>query len=139
MRLIEKAKYHYLLQKAVTTTYTKSNKETARRINCKGIKYTKEVNIPDNVQVNGTTNCFMTLTDHKRDSPSGGRVDWGGGENPEKLACLPMPPSALTKNTNFVIFMQFLATLPRLSPHQSTSFGKPCKRLTFKPLCSKTH
>ena len=138
MRLIEKAKYHYLLQKAVTTTYTKSNKETARRINCKGIKYTKEVNIPDNVQVNGTTNCFMTLTDHKKDSPSGGRVDWGG-ENPEKLACLPMPPSALTKNTNFVIFMQFLATLPRLSPHQSTSFGKPCKRLTFKPLCSKTH
>ena len=138
MRLIEKAKYHYLLQKAVTTTYTKSNKETARRINCKGIKYTKEVNIPDNVQVNGTTNCFMTLTDHKRDSLSGGLVDWGG-ENPEKLACLPMPPSALTKNTNFVIFMQFLATLPRLSPHQSTSFGKPCKRLTFKPLCSKTH
>ena len=138
MRLIEKAKYHYLLQKAVTTTYTKSNKETARRINCKGIKYTKKVNTPDNVQVNGTANCFMTLTDHKRDSPSGGRVDWGW-ENPEKLACLPMPPSALTKNTNFVIFMQFLATLPRLSPHQSTSFGKPCKRLTFKPLCSKTH
>ena len=133
MHLIEKAKYHHLLQNAVKTTYTKSNKETARRINCKGIKYTKKVNTPDNVQVNGTANCFMTLTDHKRDSPSGGgRVDWGGGgENPEKLACLPLPPSVLTKNTDFVIFMQFLATLPRLSPQQSTSFRKPCKRLTF--------
>ena len=29
-------------------------------------------------------------------------------------------------NADFVIFMQFLAILPKLSPHQSTLFGKPC-------------
>ena len=95
MHLIEKAKYHHLLQNAVKTTYKKSNKETARRINCKGIKYTKKVNTPDNVQVNGTANCFMTLTDHKRDSPSGGGGWTGGGgggrRNPKNWVVSPCP------------------------------------------------
>ena len=57
--------YHHLLQNAVTTTYKKCNKETERKINCEGIKYTKEANILDKVELNGTANCFITLKDHK--------------------------------------------------------------------------
>ena len=48
----EKEEYHRLLQNVVTTTYKKSNKETDKRISCKGIKYTKEANILDKVEVN---------------------------------------------------------------------------------------
>ena len=62
---LEKEEYRRLLQNAVTATYEKFDKETERRINCKGIKYTKEANILDKVQVKGTTNCFVTLKDHK--------------------------------------------------------------------------
>ena len=61
MYRLEKEEYHRLLQNAVTTTYKKSNKETERKINCKGIKYTKEANILGKVEVNGTANCFITL------------------------------------------------------------------------------
>ena len=39
--MYEKEEYRRLLQNAVTTTYKKSNKETERRIKCKGIKYTR--------------------------------------------------------------------------------------------------
>ena len=60
-----KEEYRHLSQNAGTTTYKKSNKETERRINCEGIKYTKEANILDKVKVNGTANCFITLKDHK--------------------------------------------------------------------------
>ena len=55
-----------LLQNAVTTTYKKFTKETARRTNCEGIKYTNEANILAKVDVNGTVNCFITLKDRKR-------------------------------------------------------------------------
>ena len=62
---LEKEEYRRLLQNAVTATYEKFDKETERRINCEGIKYTKEANILDKVQVKGTTNCFVTLKDRK--------------------------------------------------------------------------
>ena len=65
MYWLDKEEYCHLLQNAVTTTYKKSNKETERRINCEGIKYAKEKNILDKVEVNGTANCFITLKDHK--------------------------------------------------------------------------
>ena len=65
MYRLEKEEYYRLLQNAVTTAYKKSNKETERRINCEGIKYAKGANILDKVKVNGTTNCFITLKDHK--------------------------------------------------------------------------
>ena len=65
MYRLEKEEYHHLLQNAVTTTYKKSNKETERKINCEGIKYAKEANILDKVEINGTANCFITLKDHK--------------------------------------------------------------------------
>ena len=65
MYRLEKEEYHRLLQNAVTTTYKKSNKKTERKINCEGIKYAKEANILDKVEVNGTVKCFITLKDHK--------------------------------------------------------------------------
>ena len=65
MYWLEKEEYRQLLQNTVTTTYKKSNKETERRINCERIKYAKEANILDKVEVNGTANCFVTLKDHK--------------------------------------------------------------------------
>ena len=65
MYRLDKEEYRHLLQNAVTTTYKKSNKETERRINCEGIKYAKEANILDKVEVNGTANCCITLKDHK--------------------------------------------------------------------------
>ena len=65
MYRLEKEEYHHLLQNAVTTTYKKCNKETERKINCEGIKYAKEANILDKVELNGTANCFITLKDHK--------------------------------------------------------------------------
>ena len=65
MYRLEKEEYHRLLQNAVTTTYKKSNKETERKINCEGIKYAKEADILDKVELNGTANCFITLKDHK--------------------------------------------------------------------------
>ena len=43
----------------------KSNKETTRRINCEDIKFAKEANILDQIEVNGTANCFIILKDHK--------------------------------------------------------------------------
>ena len=62
---LEKEEYHRLLQNAVATTYKKSSNEIARRINCKRIKYIKEANILDQVEVNGTANCFISLKSHK--------------------------------------------------------------------------
>ena len=58
-----------------------------------------------------------TSTDQKiaRVSPNGG--GWGDPPLPEKLACPPhVPPLLCPKKADFVIFMQFLAILPKLSP-----------------------
>ena len=65
MYRLEKEEYRRLLQNAVTTRCKKSIKETERRINFEGIKYAKQKNIHDKVEVNGTANCFITLKDHK--------------------------------------------------------------------------
>ena len=59
MYWLEKEEYHRLLQNAVTTIYKKSNKETERRINCKGIKYTKEATILDKVEVEKWSNGLV--------------------------------------------------------------------------------
>ena len=65
MYRLKKEEYHRLLQNAVTITYKKSNKETERRINWKGVKCAREANLLDKVEVNGTAYCFITLKDHK--------------------------------------------------------------------------
>ena len=65
MYRLDKEEYRHLLQNTVTTAYKKFNKKTERRINCEGIKYAKEANILDKVEVNGTATCFISLKDHK--------------------------------------------------------------------------
>ena len=49
---------------------------------------------------------------------------------PKKLACQTtlsqVPLLFCLKSDDFVIFMQFLASLLKLPPYKSTSFGKPC-------------
>ena len=54
MYRLEKEEYYLLLQNAVTATHKKSNKETPRKINCEGNKYTKEANILNQVGENDT-------------------------------------------------------------------------------------
>ena len=65
MYQLDKEEDSHLLQNVVTTTQKISNKETERRINCEGIKSTKETNILDKVEVNWTDNQFIPLKDHK--------------------------------------------------------------------------
>ena len=62
---LEKEEYHRLLQNAVRTTYKKYGKEKEGKLNCEWIKYTKEANILDKIQVNGTVNSFITLKVHE--------------------------------------------------------------------------
>ena len=50
---------------------------------------------------------------------------------PRKIGLSPhVPPPLWPQNADFVIFMQFLAIVLKLSPHQPTPFGKPCRQRT---------
>ena len=60
--------------------------------------------------------------------------DWGDPRppprdphNPKNWLVPPCSPQFCPQNADFLIFIQFLAILPKLSPfHKSTPFGKPC-------------
>ena len=56
---------NHLLDNAVTATYKKATKGIEDIINKEGIKYAKRADIFDRIEINGTSNCFMTLKDHK--------------------------------------------------------------------------
>ena len=45
-----------------------------------------------------------------------GGGEWGNPPTTRKLACPSQPPLLCPKNADFIIFMQFLAILPKLSP-----------------------
>ena len=62
--------------------------------------------------------------------PSGGGLR-GSLPLTKKSAC---PPLFWPKNADFVIFMKFLAILPKFSPHQSTPFRKPCCVVLYRPI-----
>ena len=62
---LSKEEYSNLLQNAITSKYKKTDKHTATNINKEGIKHAKEGSIIDRIEVNGTSNSFITLTDHK--------------------------------------------------------------------------
>ena len=59
---------NHLLDKAVTATSKKATKEIEDIINKEGIKYSKRADIFDGIKINGTSNCFITLKDHKKNS-----------------------------------------------------------------------
>ena len=50
---------------AITTTYKKANKSIETKINKEGIKFAKQANILDKIEINSTGNSFITLKDHK--------------------------------------------------------------------------
>ena len=56
-----------LLRIAITTSYNKANKSNGSKINNEGIKFAKQANILDKIKINGTSNSFVTLKDHKED------------------------------------------------------------------------
>ena len=51
--------------KSFTSKYKKTDKHIAININKEGIKYAREVNIIDRIEINGTCNSFITLKDNK--------------------------------------------------------------------------
>ena len=57
--------YQNLLRNAITTSYKKANKNIGTKINKEGIKFAKQANILDKIEINGTGNYFITLKDHK--------------------------------------------------------------------------
>ena len=53
------------MQSAITTTYKRANKNIGTKINKEGIKFAKQADILDKIEINGTGNSFVTLKDHK--------------------------------------------------------------------------
>ena len=58
--------YQNLLRNAITTSYKKENKSIGTKINKGGIKFAKQANMLDKIEINDTDNSFSTLKDHKR-------------------------------------------------------------------------
>ena len=50
---------------AITTTYKKANKSIETKINKEGIKFAKQANILDKIEINTTGISFITLKYHK--------------------------------------------------------------------------
>ena len=48
----------------------------------------------------------------------------GGSATTQKIDLFPHVPQFCPQNVDFVIFMQFLAILSKMSPHKSTYNGK---------------
>ena len=65
MYRLNKNDYQNLLKNAITTTYKKANKNIGTIINKEGIKFAKQADILDKIEINGTGNSFVTLKDHK--------------------------------------------------------------------------
>ena len=61
-KLIED-KYNHLLDNAVTTTYKKATQEIEECLNKEDIKYAKRAVKFDRIEINGTSNRFITLKD----------------------------------------------------------------------------
>ena len=57
--------YQNLLRNAITTTYKKATKSIITKINKEGIKFAKQADISEKVEINGTGNPFFTIKDHK--------------------------------------------------------------------------
>ena len=63
---LNKNDYQNLLRNVVTTTYKKAIKNIGTKINKQGIKFTKQADILDKIEINGTGNSSVTLKDHKQ-------------------------------------------------------------------------
>ena len=65
MYRLSKEEYSNLLQNTIKSKYKKTDKRTATNINEEGIKHAREANVIDRIEINGTSNSFITLKDHK--------------------------------------------------------------------------
>ena len=65
MYRLDKDKYNDLLRNAITTTYKKADNRLLYDINKDGQRFAKNANVLERIDVNGTSNCFITLKDHK--------------------------------------------------------------------------
>ena len=54
-----------MLTKAVTATYRKADNNVAKTINKQGKQFAKKKGVLNKMEVNGDSNCFSTLKDHK--------------------------------------------------------------------------
>ena len=61
---LHKSDYQNLLRNVITTSYKKANKNIGSKINKEGIKFAKQANMLDEIEINGTGNSFITLKDH---------------------------------------------------------------------------
>ena len=65
MYKLTKDDYNHLLDNAVTATYKRATEAIKDVRNKKGIKYEKRADIFDRIEIKSTSNCFITLKDHK--------------------------------------------------------------------------
>ena len=65
MYRFHKKDYQNFFRNVITTSYKKGNKNIGTKINKEGIKFAKQANILDKIEINGTGNSFITLKDHK--------------------------------------------------------------------------
>ena len=70
MFILSKNNYQNLLRNAITTTYKKADENIGPKINKEGIKFAKQADILDKIEVNDTGNSFVTLKDHKKNFTS---------------------------------------------------------------------
>ena len=65
MYRLTKSDYQNLLKNGITATYKKANENIGTKINKEGIKFAKQADILDKIEINGTGNSFVTLKNHK--------------------------------------------------------------------------
>ena len=65
MYRLNKNDYQNLLRNTITTIYKNANNNIGTKINKQGIKFAKQADILDKIEINSTSNSFVTLKDHK--------------------------------------------------------------------------
>ena len=63
---LNKNDYQNLLTNTITATYKKANKNTGTKINKEGIKFAKQADTLDKIEMIGTGNSFVTLKTTKK-------------------------------------------------------------------------
>ena len=62
---LSKEEYNKLLHNAITSTYKKTSSNMKEDINKTGMKIAKDKKVLNKMEINGESNCFITLKDHK--------------------------------------------------------------------------
>ena len=65
MYRLSKDQYNMLLNNSITSIYKKSNNNIKKKINISGRNILKEKEVLQRMDINGESNCFITLKDHK--------------------------------------------------------------------------